>query len=165
MKRIGILACAGTALALATGGLLWSVRPKPGPQSDRRVAVWKAAPTRVERLARDPESCTFTDRIELEKQRRVGAGEGDGVAAVCKYVMHLDGWPEGEDECVLEFPVDGVRDVRATTAGASLAVAYYWHRQGGLMFHRSPTPHRTFITLDARWCRWDSVTEGLRVIP
>lgn len=166
MKRLGILLGAGTVLALAVGGLLWSLRPEPGPPSDAAVAIWEAAPTEVEHLGGHPHNgCTFAERIEIEKQHRVGPGAGDGVRATCKYVMHLEGWPAGEKECILEFPIDGITAVRPTTLGARLAATYYRHRQGGLMYFRGATPGRAFVSLDARWCRWASVPEGLRAIP
>jgi len=160
-----VAACTGTVLAFVGGAALWTVRPKSGPESDLTVAVWEAVPSSVEGLGGKSDSCTFSERIVVEKQHRVALGEGDGVGASCKYVMHLDGWPQGEDECILEFPVSRIRAVEATTVGSRLAARYYWRRQGGLMIFRSEASHRVFISLDARWCRWVSVTEGLRAIP
>lgn len=119
----------------------------------------------VEPLGGTADECTLAERAVLNKQHRILPSPGVGVSAVCKYVMHLDGWPEGEDECILEFPARSARGLETGSLGAWLATTYYQRRQGGNMFFTSEAPDRRFISLDARWCRWDSVVHGLRLIP
>jgi hypothetical protein len=157
----------GCALLLAAAAALaWTLLPKPGPPGDRTVRTWDAAPTTVEPLtAKAGETCSAAERLVLTKQRRVlGDTAGQGVAPVCKYVMHLEGWPESEDECVLEFPVQSIRALQARTLGSRLALTYYRHRQGGIMIFTGPAPDRSFISLDSRWCRWASVPTGIRAL-
>lgn len=101
----------------------------------------------------------------MRKRRRLATGEGEGLAAVCKYVVHLEGWPEGEDECLLEFPMAEIHGVDHTTVGSRLAIAYYGRRQGGIMWFNGSEQGRSFVSLDARWCKWDSVVSGLRAVP
>lgn len=150
-------------MGLAT---LWQLRLRLGPTADLRSQTWDVVPTTVEPLFRNPRSsCSVSERVLLQTRRRLSGGEGNGVAAICKYVTHLAGWPEGEDECLLEFPVAEVHGIGHTTAGSRLALAYYNHTQGGIVWLSGPEHGRSFVSLDARWCKSDSVVLGLRVLP
>ncbi len=80
------------------------------------------------------------------------------------YLLQLNGWPEGEDECILEFPVEMIRGLEITTATAWLATRYYQHRQGGIMVFSGPEPGRRYISLDSRWCKFEGVVNGIRAI-
>lgn len=164
MPRWKVLLGSGAVLALILLGLAWRLRPKPGPRADRSNPVWNGKPYVVEPLGGAADECTLGERVALNKEHRILPSRGDGVSAVCKYVMHLDGWPEGEDECILEFPARSVRGLEAESLGAWLATIYYQRRQGGNMFFTSAAPDRRFISLDARWCRWSSVGDGLKLI-
>lgn len=155
----------GAALAVGLIAVAWSLLPKPGPAADARVGVWHVVPAVVEPLSGDPASCTAEDGLHLQKLRRVGTLEGPGLPATCKYEMHLQGWPEGEDECILEFASDAIRGIEAETLAAQLAATYYQRRQGGIMTFAGPTAGRAFISLDARWCGWSSVVQGLHAVP
>ena len=165
MPRGKILLGSGTVLALILLGLAWRLRPEPGPAADRDSPVWTVTANVTEPLAGTGGECTLAERDVLDKEHRILPSGGDGVSAVCKYVMHLDGWPEGEDECILEFRARSARGLGTESFGAWLATTYYERRQGGNMFFTSTAADRRFISLDARWCRWSSVVDGLRLIP
>jgi hypothetical protein len=165
MPRWLVLLGGATVLALTLLGVAWRMRPKPGPAADRSSPVWHVKSNVVEPLGGTADECTLAERAVLNKQHRILPSRGDGVAAACKYVMHLDGWPEGEDECILEFPARNARGLAAKSFGAWLATAYYQHRQGGNMLFTSEATERRFISLDARWCESDSVVDGLRLVP
>ena len=156
-----LVACALLAFAVTA---VWRVRPKPGPVSDSHSPTWKLTSAFAEPLTgRSFDDCTLTEGTELRKHGRIIPTKGSGVAAACKYVTHLEGWPKGEDECILEFPVDSVQSIWANTLGARLAGIYYSRQQGGIMVFSGPKPGRRFIALDARWCRWGAVANGLSI--
>ncbi len=166
MRRSGVILGIGAVLFVAMAGVIWRVSPKPGPVRDLNSWTWEGVPTTAEPLAGgSSDSCSLSERFVLRKQRRILAGEGEGVPAACKYVMHLDGWPEGEDECVLEFPLGTIQALETTTFGAWVAANYYRHRQGGNMFFTGPEAGRSFLSLDARWCKWGAVVDGIRALP
>lgn len=153
-------------MALGVVAVVWSLRPKPGPAADAQVAVWDVVPTEVEPLAGDAEaSCSAAERLVLQKLGRVGTLDGSGVPARCKYLMHLEGWPEGEDECLLEFASNRISGIATESWGAKLAAAYYRRRQGGIMIFAGPTEGSSFISLDARWCSWSNVVTGIHAVP
>ena len=101
----------------------------------------------------------------LTLHRRLVLSSAEGVDAVCEYVFHLPDWPEGEDECVLEYASKTASGIAVSTIGAELAEAYYRRRQGGIMYFTGGRPGRVFVSLDARWCRWLSASSGLGVSP
>lgn len=167
MARKGAVALAvGAGFFLAVAAPLWHFRPKLGPAADSRSGVWHVAPESVEPLSGEREaSCSLPEHAELQKHRRVSTDPGEGVGAVCKYVVHLEGWPEGEDECILEYPTATISALRPTTTGSRLAARYYRHIQGGIVVFSGPEVGRSFVALDARWCRWPAVADGLHALP
>ena len=152
---IGVVLC---------GATVWHLRPKQPPYRERRE--WRMNVGRGEPLtAEGAGSCTLEGESVLAIHRRLVKAEGKSVEPVCKYVFHLPEWPDGEDECVLEYRSGSARAIAGSTVGARITETYYRRRQGGIMYFTSDEPGRIFVSLDARWCRWDSVASGLGVVP
>ena len=160
LRRRAAVGCGVVALlALAT---LWYLRPKQPPyreQSEWRMDVGAGTPTG----GGPGEACSLRGPAVLTMHRRLVRAKAESAESSCMYVFHLPDWPDGEDECVLEYQSGSASAIVPSTIGARLAETYYRRRQGGMMYFTSEHRERVFVSLDARWCRWSSVTSGLHV--
>lgn len=153
-------------LSFAALTLVVALRHQPSPyvESDR-WSVKALSVTPVRSLENKAASCSLGFAFTVIRQRRQPRLAGHGVAASCMYLTHLEGWPDGENECLLEYPTETVRGVQATSLGARVAERYYSRRQGGLLSFTAQDSERVFLMLDSRWCNWRSVIRGLELVP
>ena len=156
---------------LFIGTLLMKHSGPSWPGDDRTSGTNRVVVTQAEPLGGDhapgAQPCSLEGQLLLRKNAWMPWVEIAGVAPSCRYRLQRARFPEEDERCLLEYPLTTANGIEAANLGATIAQTYHRNYLGGnsLRLYSSRGADRLLLVLDRRWCEWDSIISGLRLVP